>query len=317
MFQPILTIPLIHVCKVFSFKIKDKPVKLVQELDERIPDNILIDSIRLEQILHHLIRLSLAGTDKGYVKITSRLTNQSDSTHSIDVCISIEDTGSTTASSRMADFRSADEKEQLDIKDYRIGSRCELSICKHLIKLMGGHLKVEPIEDSGLKLEFILTNLEVDLKTGSTKSFTPSSHEFVKFNQQSVLIASDSDLTGYMLEQVSSEINLSPCLVRSEDKIISKANEIKPAAIILDSHLIQNRIKQAMDMMNSNSITKSIPLVLLVDSLEDLVSNPITPDKLCSVLIKPVDTQTLMVELQRLMNPDIEYQTENLNLTDK
>jgi len=78
---------------IFSQKIKEKGLDFIIAIEEDFPDFLLLDEIRLRQILFNLVGNAIKFTDKGYIKISVNKNYIEDSKKYLDLSFLVEDTG--------------------------------------------------------------------------------------------------------------------------------------------------------------------------------------------------------------------------------
>ncbi|MBU4450701.1 MAG: PAS domain-containing protein, partial [Actinobacteria bacterium] len=57
------------IARIFSEKMKEKGLGFITEIDERLPDAILLDEVRLRQILFNLVGNAIKFTSEGYIEL--------------------------------------------------------------------------------------------------------------------------------------------------------------------------------------------------------------------------------------------------------
>ena len=134
-------------------RIGDKPVKLLYEIDEQLPNKMYGDALRIRQIMINLLNNAVKFTDEGYVKLVLRVENVTEEECSLYV--SVSDTGQGIKEDDVKKLFGA--FEQVDIKKNigKEGTGLGLSISSQLVSMMGG--KLEVTSQYGVGSDFFFT----------------------------------------------------------------------------------------------------------------------------------------------------------------
>ncbi len=140
---------------IFTHQIEQKGLKFNINLSNELPETILTDQQRLEQIIKNLISNALKFTSKGEITVNfQRPDERADlSQCGIDpgkaVAISVSDTGiGIPKEKQVAIFEAFQQADGSTSRKYG-GTGLGLSISKELSKLLGGELQLESIEGKG------------------------------------------------------------------------------------------------------------------------------------------------------------------------
>jgi len=126
-----------------------KQLRITGGVDERIPQNIFGDEIRLRQILLNLAHNAVKFTETGVVDVSAELLSKTKS--SLNIRFSITDTGIGIKSGDMERLFHPFVQAEDSTKRVYGGSGLGLSISKQLAELMDGTLSVESELGSGSK----------------------------------------------------------------------------------------------------------------------------------------------------------------------
>ncbi|GAA4456124.1 tetratricopeptide repeat-containing hybrid sensor histidine kinase/response regulator [Rurimicrobium arvi] len=131
----------IHVISdMLGLKAKEKGIELQSEYDESIPENLLGDPTRLQQILINLCGNAIKFTEKGYVKMKATLI--SDVNEKFVVRFDVEDTGiGISEEFRKQMFESFSQASSDTTRKFG-GTGLGLAISKQLTELMSGTINV-------------------------------------------------------------------------------------------------------------------------------------------------------------------------------
>ncbi|MCB1158347.1 MAG: PAS domain S-box protein, partial [Leptospiraceae bacterium] len=125
---------------IFLLKIQQKGLIFHIDIDERLPNNIILDELRLKQILINLVGNAVKFSDHGKVTLMIEVENIRE--QDLDILISVKDTGIGIEEKEQKlifeAFRRSDESET---KKYG-GTGLGLTITKKLVELMKGEIKL-------------------------------------------------------------------------------------------------------------------------------------------------------------------------------
>lgn len=132
-----------------------KGISLMSFVDPRICHTLLLDGMRVKQILQNFVSNAIKFTAEGYVEIRAEFVAQTDS--SCTVCFTVHDTGMGIAPEIQA--RLFDPYTQANAGTARRygGTGLGLSICKKLVEMMGGEIAVKSRLGEGSAFSVTLT----------------------------------------------------------------------------------------------------------------------------------------------------------------
>lgn len=126
---------------LMKYKAEEKGLLLNCNLDSKLPDYLLGDPTRINQILMNLIGNALKFTEKGQVALDINLKNESVST--CDLEIRISDTGIGIAKEKLETIFERFTQANTDTTRKFGGTGLGLSISRSLVDMIGGTIRVE------------------------------------------------------------------------------------------------------------------------------------------------------------------------------
>jgi len=149
---------------MFEPKIQEKNLELVKEYDNRIPEVLLGDPVRLHQIILNLLSNAVKFTTKGKITVSVNLIHEDEKKVTIE--FGVTDTGIGIPADKIEKI--FENFQQASSRTSRLygGTGLGLSIVKQLIEPQGGSIRVKSKIDEGSAFSFILdfqkTNAEVE-----------------------------------------------------------------------------------------------------------------------------------------------------------
>jgi PAS domain S-box-containing protein len=155
-----------HLKSFFNFKLNEKGLEFIIQQHGEIPQYLLGDKLRTEQILVNIIANAIKFTDKGYIKLDYRYVDE-------QLIITIEDTGIGIEQDKLETVFSA--FSQADTSTTRVfgGTGLGLSISKSLITSMKGSIEAKSAVSQGtvftVKLPLKISDSDLSDLDNSTK----------------------------------------------------------------------------------------------------------------------------------------------------
>ncbi|HEX8549596.1 MAG TPA: PAS domain S-box protein, partial [Cytophagaceae bacterium] len=155
---------------IFEAKFLEKNIKLVKEYDKNIPEVLLGDPMRLNQVILNLVSNAIKFTSKGKITVAVKITKED--ADGVIIEFSITDTGIGIPENKLETI--FDNFQQASSGTSRLygGTGLGLAIVKNLIEPQGGVIKVESKVGKGSTFSFTLpfskTQAKVDIETDTS-----------------------------------------------------------------------------------------------------------------------------------------------------
>ncbi len=175
------------IAHLFSPTAKEKGLDLRVKINSTIPEILVGDVARLQQILSNLVGNAIKFTNQGFIKMeASPLPSTTQDEYRI--LFSIKDTGIGISDGALGILFSPFTQEERNYKRQFQGAGLGLAICKRLVTLMGGSITVESEEGVGSTFLFCIPfkKFEIVQPLSSSTHFVPATADGNK-----VLVAED------------------------------------------------------------------------------------------------------------------------------
>lgn len=315
--------------QIFVHKAREKGLECKTEFDELFPDLILIDEIKLNQILLNLAGNAVKFTENGFIEC--RVYTTKIEKEKIDFVIDIIDTGiGIPESQKERIFDAFSQQSNQDSRKYE-GTGLGLAICKRLIELMGGKILLESEVGKGSKFSLVFQEIETQNTTLQTKKEKPLQLENIQFEKSSILIVDDISLNIELIKSFLRKQNIEVLEANSGEMALSILYRASVDLIIMDLVMPGLDGFETTKRIQTNEKTKNIPVICYTASLihnkqkcdlnifHDFVPKPIQKDKLYTSLMNflpyvNLPKQETKVETQTI---SIKNDFDKLNVIDK
>lgn len=143
-----------HIMHTMAALLGAKPVELKLNIDPGLPDHLVGDSHKLEQVLYNLVGNAVKFTERGEVELIVNMAenNQDESL----IQFAVRDTGIGMTRLQLNRLFQPFHQANASISRHYGGSGLGLSIAKSLVELMGGSLEAESKPGSGTVFRFVV-----------------------------------------------------------------------------------------------------------------------------------------------------------------
>ncbi|MEO9257409.1 MAG: chemotaxis protein CheB, partial [Crocinitomicaceae bacterium] len=156
---------------LFETKIQEKNLILVKEYDNRIPDILLGDSVRLHQIILNLVSNAVKFTSIGKITVDVRMLNED--AKKVTIQFNVTDSGIGIAENKIASIFEKFQQATNETSSLYGGTGLGLAIVKQLVEAQGGSIFVKSKIGEGttfsFTLDFLKTKDKVQLELGAIK----------------------------------------------------------------------------------------------------------------------------------------------------
>ena len=193
------------------------------EVDEDVPEAVVTDGVRLRQVLLNLFGNAVKYTDKGWVKLNTRLANQhetEDGSLRAGVVFEITDSGIGIKREDLA--RLFEPFIQLEHTSHfgREGAGLGLAIVSRIIELMGGTIEVESEIGVGSKFtvrfNYPIAEMEPEVREETVEVSESEEIEEELLGTRyplKILVADDNPMVRRLIEQYLNSLGYEPDLV--------------------------------------------------------------------------------------------------------
>ncbi len=173
---------------------------LVFHLDPNLPEHVLLDQLKLSQVLNNLLSNALKFTQGGQVRLAVSLRESPAALpedHQLLIDISVQDTGVGIPPDKLTTiFEVFVQADSSTARQYG-GTGLGLSIVQGLLELMGSRIKVESEPEVGSRFFFTLPASKIGRQESATASPVPK----VDFSGLRVLLVEDLAVNRMVFQQ--------------------------------------------------------------------------------------------------------------------
>jgi len=296
-----------EVLDVFAVKAAQKGLDLVYNITDNVPPRIVGDAFRLRQILMNLLENSFASTTKGEIFIGVHAIEQQD--NMIQLQFEVRDTSAGMTPAMLAQLTNDLSKPET-FAEANVSIDLTLIICKRLVSLMEGSIKVESQEKEGTTFKFTI------LTRASVQSFNPHSNlDLAGLEGKKILVADDNATVRSSIQNQLLQWKLAPVLAASGKEALEILTQNSSFDLVITDLQMpeMDGIRLAQLIKQDH---KNLPVILLNNAGDESYRQ--YPTLFISVLNKPVRKHILSNQIfSGLRQKEGKHLTEDQNFKQK
>lgn len=296
--------------KLGSLKADEKGVALRSEIDPQLPRGLLLDEVRLRQVLFNLVGNALKFTDRGQVTIrawadpltTAAPPAEATTDRKVNLFLEVEDTGIGIPKDQQEHIFGAFSQVTGQSTRKFGGTGLGLTITRRLTQMMHGTITVrsEPGKGSTFSLRF--PELAITELAESDALTDAGAGDFNQFAPATILVADDvamnrALLAGYFEGTAHRLITAANGL-----EALAQAEQHQPDLILMDMRMPGLDGHEATKRLKANPTLKHIPVIAVTAS--SFFQEEARAREACDGFIrKPFNRIELAAELTRFLKP--------------
>lgn len=284
-----------HVYDLLKVK-RQKEVEFNLFLDAEMPDVVVGDQGRLNQILVNLIGNSLKFTNEGEVTVSVKKIEETEDNYTLK--FSVKDTGIGIQKNKLTTiFERFTQGEESTTRTYG-GTGLGLNIVKQLIELQNGEIKVKSELNRGSEFIFILSYKKAQVIEAPVKSMSKNDLGHLK-----ILLCEDNVLNQKLAKSVINNFGFDLDIAHNGEEGIELLSQNEYDLVLMDLQMPLKDGYQTTEYIR-NEMNSSIPIIAM--TAHSLVGEQERCYKvgMNAYVPKPFKQSVLLKAIKTVMNPD-------------
>ncbi|HEX2969873.1 MAG TPA: response regulator [Bacteroidales bacterium] len=279
----------------FAFTIKEKGLDFSISIENNVPQQIISDEQRLNQILRNIMSNAVKFTEKGSIKLRIFKPGVPENAENENmIAFSVRDTGIGIPENRQKDIFEAFQQVDGSISRKYAGSGLGLSITRELIKLLGGRIELSSEPGKGSEFTVIIpVTIKEDPQSAQPKTqktivaetvskyqsenkdtqkarekkngilSIPDDRDKIKSDSSVILIIEDDEKFAGLLAGICRDKGFLCIVTATGEEGLEMTGIYKPKGIILDINLPGMSGWDVLDNLKNSSETRHIPVHII------------------------------------------------------
>ena len=297
----------IHV--LFSKAAAKKNIRLQCHVASDLPTAILIDRIRLRQVLVNVVGNAVKFTDAGGVDIRVAWEKEPSSSR-ITLTIEVQDTGVGIPQDKLGVIFDPFVQSGAHSDKEKQGTGLGLAIVKRLTAAMGGTVTVASVLGQGSAFHLRFPNTPISARLASSGKPAPVEVDFDELRASALLVVDDNQINCELVAGMFSGSHHKLHFCRNGEEAVKRAKALMPDVILMDIRMPGMDGYQALAVIRGIVGLELVPIIAvtasaLLDAENDL------KDKFSGYIRKPFSKHRLFEELSNFL-PRQKTALENL-----
>jgi len=284
--------------QIFEIKLQEKKLKFIVDIDDNLPEALLLDEIRLRQVLLNIVGNAVKFTETGAITITVQAFFHENDKNKIDLFIIIKDTGiGIPENQKEIIFESFKQQEGQSNRKYG-GTGLGLSISKRLIEMMNGQISVFSTPGKGSTFKISLNHIKIsDDEINRDTSKKTIDFEKIGFKPAKVLVVDDIVANRKWVKETLKMAGIEIAEAENGEQALQLIKTFSPDLVLMDIKMPVMDGHTANQHIKTNPKTSNLPVIALTASSYETDKEQSGKAKFDGFLIKPINIHDLFSEL--------------------
>jgi len=309
-----------EILQIFSIQLDEKKLTFETKLSRKLPDYVLLDEIRLRQILFNLVGNAIKFTEKGGIKLTIKELNRGNDKSTIQIIV--RDSGIGIPKDQQ-DYIFKAFKQQAGQNTRRYGGTgLGLTISKKLVEAMNGEISLQSIEKQYSEFTIIFKDVDTSNQIKQEKELMKSSEFEIKYDKSNILVIDKDNNNCQLIKENFMNSNLNIISVSDGDKKQIGSLNLKPKLVLLDVNIKESEGYEILQWIKEQKKFKNIPIVAMstgvIDSKEygfnGYLSKPIKRSELIATILKYIRHRKIRISKQKKENFEPNSDLKNIKM---
>jgi CheY-like chemotaxis protein len=290
---------------IFYLKAKDKGLELNLEVDPDLPKALLMDALRIRQVLFNLVGNALKFTEQGYIKLAAHKVHSKESdlneTGKVDIVFSVQDTGIGIPPDQQQSIFEAFKQQEGQSTIKFGGTGLGLTICQRLVNMMAGKISLLSEEGKGSTFQVTLKNVSVTKIPKETGREIKPDVDDVRFEKALILVVDDKESNRRILMEYLNDSPMDFIEAENGKEAVELAMQYHPDLVLMDMRMPIIGGFEATKILKANEKLKNIPVIIITASAMKEQWEEIKKAGGDAFLNKPISKSDLIIELMHYL----------------
>jgi signal transduction histidine kinase/CheY-like chemotaxis protein len=248
--------------RLFKENCQTKEIGFHLEIQDELPEVMVLDSARLRQVLINLVGNAVKFTDEGEVSVAVSGNREIKENQLWRLMVEITDTGRGISKENLAHvFEPFYQSKEGDVSGNK-GTGLGLSIVQRFVKLMDGEISVksEPGEGTSFSIEF--RNIEVSDSEPHPAELSKQPIDLDELRSSKILAVDDNETNRKLIREIFSNSHHQIVTADNGEKAVRMVAEESPDLILMDLRMpVKDGPTAAKEIKNSSGDHRRIPII--------------------------------------------------------
>ncbi|HOZ52232.1 MAG TPA: ATP-binding protein [Chitinophagaceae bacterium] len=290
---------------LFEPKIEEKNLRLIKVYDNKIPEVLLGDSVRLHQIILNLVSNAVKFTNKGEIIVSVKLINEDENSAYIE--FSVKDTGIGISPEKIDEIFENFQQASSGTSRLYGGTGLGLAIAKQLVETQGGTMHVESELDKGTTFSFTLRFAKTSAQ--ALPQITTIENN-VPLNDIKILVVEDIALNQLLMKTLLDDFGFESDIAANGNIAIEKVKHKIYDIILMDLQMPELNGFEATEYIR-NTLHSQVPIIALTADVTTVDLAKCKAVGMNDYIAKPVDEKLLFTKIVSFIQKKIDEKKEN------
>ncbi|WP_406660944.1 histidine kinase N-terminal 7TM domain-containing protein [Methanolobus sp. ZRKC3] len=292
-----------QITDIVNYKAHEKGIELKLNISTNMPRYVIVDNLRLRQVLINLLSNAIKFTEKGEIELKVETSAIPDNPYDMKFTFSVRDTGIGIAKEKISSIFDSFSQADGSITRRYGGTGLGLTISNMLLEMMEAELELESEVGKGSTFYFtiILPIAEENEVMSGAESTCNGFIEYQNEGKYSILIAEDNDINMALASIMISRLLPKAEIFQAENgtEAVQMFKDKKPDLIFMDIQMPGINGYNASTSIRKIETETHTPIIALTASafkgenercleagMDDYISKPIVSDVIQDILDK-------------------------------
>lgn len=288
------------VVESFRPQAEKKGISLDYEVSDELPEYLLLDSLRIGQILNNLLSNAIKFTYHGSVSLRVEPKQMAaESSDRIQLCFTVADTGIGIPRSKLHSVFNAFTQASSSTTRRHGGTGLGLAITKTLIELHEGELNVDSVPGEGTVFSFIIQFKHTDaaMQSEQTKKSDEDDsglNEQKKLHGKRVLAVEDNEVNQMLIRKFLQNWKMEVTLASNGLDALERTKEESFDLILMDLQMpVMDGYTATRNIREVSPYYSDIPIIAVTASMESEIKERCHEAGMDAILLKPYSPDSL------------------------